>query len=428
MSTLTLTPNRTAKGAPIAARASGFPRYKMVRLIYGDVMTAPIKCTWSGVALATLTAEQTNMVYAESQTRGVWALATQAQMTVTAAPPPPPPPVDPPPTTGVPLTNAQTPNVGPPAVGSSIVEAGNRVWAICATQRHRYPMNCSWNADGSLILLDFTSGSAHLHSGTPPYAHLKQLQVPNEAVWSPTDPNLLYGSQGNALVKMDVRGGGFQTVRDFGAQVSIGRYEGGISDHGLIALDAGGRLRVWDTVTNREVSSTSMPSVDGYQISRTGAHVVIRGGNTRVLDADDLSAAPRVIDPLANHGCVTLFNGEDYYIGNNAVVGGTAKGTVAYRLSDGKPTVLIPRRNAFEDGHTGRGGMLSNYDATRHQGEPGRDQIVLPHLDGTVTPFGFAHHLTPDQYRNQPHASLDRTGKRALFFGWDSVACVVERP
>lgn len=365
-------------------------------------------------------------------------LTVKAPAPVVPAPPPTPTPTPVPPPVGVPLTNAATPNVAAPAIGQSITDSfGNRVWCVSTTHRHRYPLNQAWNCGigpDSRILLDFRSGSAPILLGVAPYTLQKTMQVPNEAIWSNKDPWTLYGSQGNALIRMDIRDGRFVTVKDFGAPVSIGRYEGGISDDDrFIALDAGGRLIVWDLVANSELSSISMPSVDGYQISRRGGYVVIRGGNTRVLFAGDLSKS-WVIDPRANHGGVCLFGGEDYYVGNNAVIGTTAMGTVAYRLSDGKATVLLPRRNAFEDGHTSGHGplpMVSNYDATTQTGHPGRDQLVAVNFDGTVIPFGWAHHLTPDStanYVNQPHATLDRTGNRALFRGWDSVAAVVERP
>lgn len=360
-------------------------------------------------------------------------------------PPPPPSPVPPPPPSGIALSYLPTPNVACPPVGQSITDSfGNRVWNICEQQRHAYALGQWWNVGAgpdSRILL-FFEGAAHLHLGVPPYTHLKTLGIPaGGSMWSQTDPFVVIGYSGNQLISINVNDSAWNphVIHDFGASVSIGQYEGRISDDGnRIALDAGGKLMVWDIAANKAIATWPLPSCDGYQISRSGRYIVVRGGNTRVLDSQNPTATPIVIDKLANHGTVCTLNGEDWYVGNNAVLPNTSveAGVVAYRLSDGSHKVLLGPDCAFGDGHANGHGpkpVLSNYDATRNPGAPGRDQIVALNFDGTIEPFGWAHHLTPDDntsatYVNQPQATMDRTGKRALLRGWDKAAIVVERP
>jgi hypothetical protein len=367
---------------------------------------------------------------------------------VVPPPPPPPPPPDPdpvPPPSGVQLRYLATPSMPTPSVGSKYVDelVGAEVFVVSATHRARYCLTDAWNGfpgAESRIKLDDPSNKALFVGGERPFSVKETtIQVPNESMWSRTSPWIVIGSSGTRLVRVDIRvGGAFTTIKDFGSALSIGRYEGTISDDGgRTALDAGGRLMVWDLVANREVSSMPMPSVDGYQLSRDGKWLVLRAGNTRRYDADDLSKPPLILDKLANHGAVCLIDGVSYYVGNNAVLAGTSAeaGVVAYRLSDGKPTVLLGPNVAFGDGHTNGTGpfpVLSNYDATKNNGAPGRDQVVGVLPNGLIVPYSFAHHLTPDfndavTYARQPRASANKDGTMAIFKGWDRFACIAVR-
>lgn len=446
MATVWVTPNPAAPNAPATVTGAFFPSRKAVRVVYNGATSPTIRCSRSGsfnydVVAGPVTAPLVVMAYTNHQ----WGVWTRSELVVQAvAVPPPPPPPPPGPTTGIALTYLATPNVPAPAVGAFITDVfGNDVWNICEQQRHAYALGQWWNVGtgpASRILLSFTTGSAHIHLGVPPYTHLKTMQVPNGAMWSQTDPNILIGYQGNALVWMDINVGAFadaaHALHDFGAPVTIGQYEGRISDDGnRVALDAGGQMMVWDIAAKRAIATWPLPNCDGYQISRSGRYVVIRGGNTRVLDSQNPTAPPRIIDALANHGSVCTINGEDWYVGNNAtaLIGGSLKavGVAAFRLSDGQMKVLLPYRNAFADGHANGHGpkpVVSVYDSTVNDGQPGRDFIAALNFDGTIEPFGWSHHLTPDTYGTEPMASMDRSGKRALFFGWDKAACVVERP
>ncbi len=306
------------------------------------------------------------------------------------------------------LAFAPTPASSPPGYLESLVEAGVRITRISTGARHSYARIQPWNSDGSRLLLSFTPVDGRMLDGRT-YADLGPFVPVPFAMWSNTDPNLIFGARGNDLVRQDATTGAVTTVHAFAGPVSIGNYEGGISDDDrYVCLTAGGRLIVWDLVANAPAGDIAAPPMDSAQISRLGNFVVVVGGDTRVYPRD-LSSS-RVLYPFANHGDNAIVGGREAFVANNA------PNVVSFDLATGAGTTLLTG-SAFEYGHvSGRGPLpiLSNYDTALTAGRPGHDQIVAVKRDGMVVPFGFAH-LTRADYAGQPHAVASRDGKRVLF-------------
>jgi hypothetical protein len=308
------------------------------------------------------------------------------------------------------LTDAPTPNDARPALRKSIVEGGIRITRISTGARHAYSRILPWNSDGSRLLLGFAPSKGRMLEGRT-YADLGPFEPVPDALWSNRDPNLIYGSEGNALVRQDATTGAVTTIHTFAGPVSIGSGEGGISDDDrYLCLTAAGRLIVWDLDSNAAVGDIPAPSgLDNAQISRLGTWVVVIAGDDTRVYPRDLSSS-RVLYSLANHGDNALVGGREVFVANNA------PNVVSFDLATGAGTTLLTG-SAFEYGHvSGRGPrpILSNYDTVITAGRPGHDQIVAVNPDGSVSPFGFAHHSGSD-YASQPQAVSSRDGERVLF-------------
>ncbi len=327
-----------------------------------------------------------------------------------------------PPPTGVPLSYVPTPSAAVPAY---LTPTADPTWGTTITRisntagwRHAYSRIQPWNADGTKLLLGFTPSAGRMLDGNT-YADLGSFHPMPYAMWSNVDPTFLYGVNGNALVRQNATTGALTTVHDYGAPVSIGNYEGGVSDDDQsMLISFGSTLALVNPTTGAIVTQITLPAgLDNFQVSRKGNYGVLVGGTTRKV--------PRALTPqaqlygLANHG-------DNWYDGTTErfLANSTGNGVQSFRLSDAAMTILIPEGSAFGYGHSsGRGPLpvFSNYDTGAvTANKPGHDQIVSVNADGTVNVYGFAHHTTvqdgsPGAYLSQPHACPSRDGKRAIF-------------
>lgn len=433
-------PSPVTPGSRIKVVGKDFPADKVYLTLDGqgkttNVFGAPTFEVWINVS--TQVRVQTLIAYLRSTNQELARTTINVQKTV----PPDPTPV-PTPTPGVKPSYLPTPPNSPPAFGSSIVEGGIKVTGVSAAL-HAYSTIEPWSKTGKYLLLGYSPGSAELRDGNAPYGLIKTLSVPSYALWSPTEEDCLYGvprdpatgNPGNLLVKFNVITGQTTVLKDFGHPVSIGNFEGGISDDGrYLALTANGRLIVWDVISNSEFASIAQPAnMDKFQISRKGNYVVVvfddsaPTNHTYVYDRNLTN--PRQLWSSNNHGDNALLDGEEAFVSNNVgrIVNGALKSTgcEAIRLSDLKITTLVPYRNGWADGHTsGRGPkpVFSNYKP--EIGLVGSDQVVAANADGTVDLFGWAHRIGTD-YRGEPHAVPDRTGKRIIWVGWGGVGSFI---
>ncbi|MDU8886140.1 hypothetical protein RXV94_08215, partial [Yeosuana sp. MJ-SS3] len=84
--------------------------------------------------------------------------------------------------------------------------------------RHHYPVTQPWNSDGSLIMLQ-SFPSAILDGES--YEFLFWSDVPSEAKWSNTQPNIMYGTPANKFVSFNVNTNQTNTLHSFDAYAKI---------------------------------------------------------------------------------------------------------------------------------------------------------------------------------------------------------------
>jgi hypothetical protein len=155
-----------------------------------------------------------------------------------------------------------------------------------ACLKHNYAKNQPWNSDGTLLLLHGMFPGFMLDGQS--YAFIKRFNQPSDAVWSNTNPNLLYGVQSSnqSMVSALASGNGFPqtTLRVFTGYTSLrlGGGEGNLSDDdryaALLAVNGSGAetIIVYDVLTDTIVSATAFPSanIDNVTMSHSGTYVV----------------------------------------------------------------------------------------------------------------------------------------------------------
>ncbi len=311
---------------------------------------------------------------------------------------------------------------------------GTRITRVSnvANRRHGYARTPGWNADGSKILLAFSSPAAILDGRT--YAQLYTLSsMVGYAHWSNTNPNRIFGTfnNDNRFYAENATTGAQTVLHTFSGytEVSLGDGEGGIDDNDrYVALmtrtSAGANgLLVYDIGTDTVVSSLNFGATrpDNAQISRKGNYVVLTWGDGtglhQGLERYNRALTSRInLSPYGRHGDNALD------AAGNEIFVACSPNVDAFSLATGAATRLLAS-SAFEYGHVSgrnidRPGWvyLSAYDWGATAGRPGRDQLVAVKTDGsrTVEVFGFANHRSTT-YNSQPQATVSRDGTRVLF-------------
>lgn len=292
------------------------------------------------------------------------------------------------------------------------------------------------NADSTLILAGEPPSSGRLIDAVTLADRGAFKPVPF-ATWSNVDPNKIFGGQGNALVRQDVRtdaDGRSTVIRDFGFPVTL-RYEQGVADDdSAIALACNGVMYLVDPRDGHTLAQAADPGGDNLQVSRRGSRVVVVGGTTRsyLPNAAKLLQVERELFPSANHGDNWIdAAGDEWFISNNAVRPGESAGHgLAARLRDGTIAELFPPRTALANGHSsGRAiePVFSMYDPVGMAGLPGWDQVVSRTAAGAFRVWAFTRRtvakayaaMTPAEqgaaYPSEPQAVPGRKGDRVYF-------------
>ncbi len=364
--------------------------------------------------------------------------ATPAASSVSTASPTPAPLGYPADTT---LESLTTPAVARPGYLAPIVDPvlGTRTTRITAIAgvRHAYSRLSAWNRDGSRILLGFARPWRMLDGRT--YADLGSFDQVDQAIWSNTDPDTLYGARANALYSQSAATGRLTKLQTFAqfAAIDIGAGEGGISDDdriiALIATTPAGakRLVTYDLVAGAILGDVAAAAdINNAQISRGGTYVVVVNDTDGTAEGHGVERYTRDLSsrinlsPFGRHGDNALAAG-----GAEIFVTSNAPNVVAFDLATGTPTRLLSGTTAFEYGHVSGRNLdrpgwiyLSVYDTAITAGRPGRDQVIALKTDGseTVEVFAFAHHTDSVTYAMQPHAVPAPDGRRVLFASeWD---------
>jgi len=350
---------------------------------------------------------------------------------------------------------------GPTAMGST------DWWA--PYRRHSWHKIQPWNADGSKIMINLTF-PAYLVNGKT-YEFIKrydpkkvQNHPPSEAIWSNTNPDLMYGVSGNALIEFNVKTSIRKTLHTFSNYnaISLGLYEGNLSiDDKYIALWCP-KGSVYTTVvynlqSDAVVSTFDMGAygvndyatgVNWVSMSQSGDYVVILwqrsgSGRSRGLEVFDnkMNFIRQIYGSVSNGSIIELGMDED---GNDVAVyqDQITMDILTGRLSDGKVTkvlsgskvskatniscrnILRPGWAYLSDFEAGDEAISTGWSTGKSDPSKASYNIVFAlKLDGseTVEVFAHEHHSHNGGLYLQPMACPDPTGKRVMFASvWDN--------
>ena len=310
--------------------------------------------------------------------------------------------------------------------------------------RHAYAKNQPWNADGSLLMLDYTYPAPLLDGDS--YRRLGSVHQPSQALWSPTDPDLLIGTRRNQLVAWNARSDKPEAVLGrfpAYAHISLGAGEGNLSNDGrwaaLLGVRRGGGVDVlvYD-ISEREVTgrrsyerldlSDGRRGINNATMSQSGRYAIVefnrRGrGKRRGIVAFNRSMGDA--QPLSANGgshydaCVETDGDESIVVRADH-----SSALMSSRLADAEATQLLPARLLSYSIHiscrnTARPGwtyVSEFYDPTS-TGYANTNLVIAVRLDGsrTVERFAREHRSKREDYAREPHAVPSRDGARVLF-------------
>src|ERR1700684_4188733 len=174
-----------------------------------------------------------------------------------------------------------------PAFSTSVVRVSDAAVFGSSDQflRNAYAKTEPWNADGSRVLLSYSKTGYVLDGSSYRLVGRVPLNSVGDAVWSAVDPDVIYRSQGNALVRVSASSGVVTPVATFAgySSVVVGGGEGSPSNDGryltLVGRSAAGESAlVFDLVAGRLVGERLLGpagSVDWVAMSQSGASVVV---------------------------------------------------------------------------------------------------------------------------------------------------------
>ena len=266
-------------------------------------------------------------------------------------------------------------------------------------------------------------------------------------VWSNTNPNVVYGAQGNSFVAVDARTGASSDVDVFGDYPSknFGRWEGNLSyDDRYVALIAGDADRysifAYDMVakTRGTTLSGTGRNVNNVSMTPSGQYVAVQWGTSGRDDRQGITlhdrASMQYLRTLGASGgghadyCYDSANNEVMVMSDDS-----SSALVMVRLSDGMRTTLLQAgqigwnlhvscRNIDRRGYA----YISQFAAA--EGEGGADKayvqtVFAVALDGSgkVERFAHEHHSNKAEYDRSAFAAPDRTGQRVMWRSdWDN--------
>ncbi len=351
--------------------------------------------------------------------------------------------------------------------GEAIPGIEGKVWPEVA--RHGYSKRPAWNADGSLLALEYCDWLI-LDGRT--YRPLFIPKRPGECRWHPLEPNRMIFVTNNALGVLDVRSGATEQIAHFPGYtgLKIGPGEGNLSADGNRIALAGtrdGRLVgfAYDTREKRKypdidfcrvgltVKSDGIPAyMDWISISAGGAFVVVNGRMDAPVDNGRNGGDRTLVFDLGGRQMTAMWTeygrpshydltvddaGEEVAVGVSKSPPDQGR-VIKRRLRDGLVTVLTTGGYASHTStrNTQRPGWAYvSYQAGGSHG-PYRDELVAVRLDGSMTVERLAHlHTKKTDYVTEAHGVPSPDGRKALWAtNWGSTtgrpigACVLEIP
>lgn len=311
--------------------------------------------------------------------------------------------------------------------------------------RHAYAKNQVWNADGSLLMLDWRYPAPLLDGQT--LELVGKAHQPSNAVWMHTDPRLTVGVRGTKLVRWDmVDDRQDAALRNFGSyrEITLGSGEGNLSNDDRYAALLGIDRRstdviVYDLVSDDVVGRRTFKRSgvgDGANASTFNNVTMAQSGERIVVEFNDRGRGPRegiqsysleVRDrvPLSANGGShydTCIDSE----GEDTIVTGADRSSalVSVDLTDGEITELLPADSMSYSIHvscrnTDRPGWayLSEYYDSNAPRLANYNEVFAVELDGsgTVERFAHEHHSRNEAYAREPHAVPSPDGSRVLW-------------
>ncbi|MDX6587373.1 MAG: hypothetical protein QOI31_1846 [Solirubrobacterales bacterium] len=311
--------------------------------------------------------------------------------------------------------------------------------------RHAYAKNQPWNADGSLLMLDWRRPAPLLDGET--FELIGRVHQPSEAMWMHTDPRYMIGRAGSKLVRWDAIADERDAVIhrfDEYSKIQLGAGEGNMSnDDRYIALF--GRhgddtdVVVFDLVEEQVLSTRTFENSgvkDGQNastfnnvaMSQSGERVVVEfnaqgRGLREGIQSYDLDLRNRV--PLSANGGTHFDVCVDSEGDDTIVTQADARSAIiSADLTDGTRTVLLPASLIAYPIHvscrnTERPGWayLSEYFDSEAPRLANYDEVFAVRMDGsgTIQRFAHEHHSRNESYEREPHAVPSPDGSRVLW-------------
>ena len=320
--------------------------------------------------------------------------------------------------------------------------------------KHAYAKNQPWNADSSLLFLGNSYPGFLLDGKT--FKLLRRFSQPSQALWSNTDPNIMFGVGGDApaLVKADVRAQGTVTVLrrfDEYTKMDIGGYEGNLSnDDRYIVLfgkhAAGVDIVAYNIASNQiegrrsfvgQVAGAGSNDIDNATISPLGNFVVVQFVGSRQGRPPGIDVYDRQMNYLRR---VSPAGNSHYDIGIDAagnevlVIKDSQVDTTMYtiRLSDGTRRVELTKdlvnypihiscRNIKRPGWCYMSEFaVANYDQTNATSKANHQELLAVKLDGSGTVQRFAQEqhavvISEREYERSAMGVPNRDGSMVLW-------------
>ncbi len=368
--------------------------------------------------------------------------------TLTVAPPPPSPPP------GIITDHNVRPAPAPPALpraGGTFVDPtfGTTIMRVTdesdGTSNHNYysywpTFNLDSTrffivCDGSPRLYRFDTANFQILSKGP----LFDQQLPGggyisteDATWSATNANVLYGYNGLKLWAYDVAARTYSLVKDFTGEVPAG-YLGQMSrstDDNVFAFskkDSGYSVTgylVWQRDQNRILRSVSLGNFDEVQIDKSGRYLVVKadfggGIDFQIVDLPS-GAVQNLSDPAPDFSPGHSDNGRQIVVGHD---NWNNQYTVRSLASPHQFTRVISFGNDWSQANhlsmladDESWCVISNFTAGSGPVGPFREEIFQASTDGSQSVRRLAHHHSVFRdYWDTPRADISRDGRFIAF-------------
>jgi hypothetical protein len=335
----------------------------------------------------------------------------------------------------------------------------------------KYSKLQAWNADQSKIMLE----SMQILNASD-FSLYGQVQYLGSAKWSPTDPNLIYSTDGNKFVKLDIRTNTKSTLHAFTEYASLsrdlsfeeasrnGRYQA------LVGIKSSGvhEVFVYDIINDIKSPVFVVPSngpcgVPAWaQMTPLGDYVIIDwggGGEARYCTVEAYDLNMNYVATVATghgHGDLTVdSNGVQWFVDHSpdnyvGVTGPVVKknripdGYTAWKAGDTSGIQTLLTVDWYHSSHisglapqSGDFVIFSTFGGSSNGWQTMEREVIKIYLDSTTAKphiERLAHSRSDYDYVNsscsttsywsQPHATVNRSGNKILFGSSWGANCV----